>query len=222
MRRRRRATPAHAAANALLILIKWRSHKSFNSLGPMSSKKMEVVKHRVLSGSKVMTGDEHQYCKRKGVPRGTDDQHCPSRMGKIVQVGSNEYNKSQIMLEASAVFIYFTVIVRDIYSLDLLDVGTTVTVCSSEVNGLGGCASTLINSDDCRSFTGAIWTRRRVHILRRASGSILEDVMHVPNIDMGREALFVATTFVVVSPGDGKCRKEMNPGRAGSAHFLRF
>jgi hypothetical protein len=57
---------------------------------------MEVVKHRVLSGSKVMTGDEHQYCKRKGVPRGTDDQHCPSRMGKIVQVGrfrsgSNDY-----------------------------------------------------------------------------------------------------------------------------------
>jgi hypothetical protein len=84
--------------------------------------------------------------------------------------------------------------------------------------GLGGECTVIFPCINSSWEIGAAYR----HILRRASGSILEDVMHVPNIDMGREALFVATTGVVVSPGDGKCRKEMNPGRAGSAHFLRF
>ncbi|KAJ7250264.1 hypothetical protein C8J57DRAFT_1239248 [Mycena rebaudengoi] len=81
--RRRRVTPAHAAAYASAI--KRQSRKSFNSPGLTSSQKMKVIKHRVLGGSWVMTGDEHR--KRKGVPRSTGDQHSPSRKGKIVQVG---------------------------------------------------------------------------------------------------------------------------------------
>ncbi|KAJ7236935.1 hypothetical protein C8J57DRAFT_1247437 [Mycena rebaudengoi] len=56
--RRRRVTPAHAAAYASTI--KRQIRKSFNSPGLTSSQKMKVIKHRVLGGSWVMTGDEHR------------------------------------------------------------------------------------------------------------------------------------------------------------------